>query len=108
MTAGARDGRSFAADPIVEAPSELPPVWAAQLVSCVVDENVGLPDAAVLTFRDPDHEFLKKTGITTTGTTAAGTRTIRYKLRTASAPEMAKNNVPSNSRLYRKPLMAVI
>jgi phage protein D len=48
----------------VETPGELPPVWAAQLVSCVVDENVGLPDAAVLTFRDPDHEFLTKTGIT--------------------------------------------
>ncbi|GAA5038399.1 VgrG-related protein [Actinopolymorpha pittospori] len=64
MTGGARDGRSFAADPIVETPGELPPVWAAQLVSCVVDENVGLPDAAVLTFRDPDHEFLTKTGIT--------------------------------------------
>ncbi|WP_210585230.1 VgrG-related protein [Streptomyces sp. GESEQ-35] len=62
--AGERDGRSFAADPVVEAPGELPPTWAAQLVSCVVDENVGLPDAAVLTFRDPDHEFLKKTGIT--------------------------------------------
>ncbi|MFE7515941.1 VgrG-related protein [Streptomyces sp. NPDC057540] len=57
-------GRSFAADPIVEAPGELPPVWAAQLVSCVVDENVGLPDTAVLTFRDPDHEFLRTTGIT--------------------------------------------
>ncbi|MGW5349403.1 VgrG-related protein [Streptomyces sp. NPDC004031] len=57
-------GRSFAADPIVEAPGELPKIWAAQLVSCVVDENVGLPDAAVLTFRDPDHEFLGKTGIT--------------------------------------------
>ncbi|KOX34400.1 type IV secretion protein Rhs [Streptomyces sp. NRRL F-6491] len=42
----------------------MPPVWAAQLVSCVIDENVGLPDAAVLTFRDPDHEFLRKTGIT--------------------------------------------
>ncbi|MEV7672880.1 VgrG-related protein [Streptomyces sp. NPDC088752] len=64
MTGGARDGRSFAADPIVEMPGELPPVWAAQLVSCVIDENVGLPDAAVLTFRDPDHEFLRKTGIT--------------------------------------------
>ncbi|MET9934774.1 VgrG-related protein, partial [Streptomyces sp. NPDC006324] len=64
MTGGARDGRSFAADPIVETPGELPPVWAAQLVSCVIDENVGLPDAAVLTFRDPDHEFLRKTGIT--------------------------------------------
>ncbi|MFB9352797.1 VgrG-related protein [Streptomyces heliomycini] len=63
-TAVERGGRSFAADPVVETPAELPPVWAAQLVSCVVDENVGLPDAAVLTFRDPDHEFLRKTGIT--------------------------------------------
>ncbi|MFB8173140.1 VgrG-related protein [Kitasatospora purpeofusca] len=57
-------GRSFAADPIVEAPGELPQIWAAQLVSCVVDENVSLPDAAVLTYRDPDHEFLRATGVT--------------------------------------------
>ncbi|MEU8825086.1 VgrG-related protein [Streptomyces sp. NPDC048636] len=64
MTTSDSGGRSFAADPIVETPGELPPIWAAQLVSCVVDENVGLPDAAVLTFRDPDHEFLKTTGIT--------------------------------------------
>ncbi|MEW2546292.1 VgrG-related protein [Streptomyces sp. NPDC047002] len=63
-TPEARDGRSFAADPVVEAPGELPPVWAAQLVSCVVDENVGLPDMAVLSFRDADHEFLDATGIT--------------------------------------------
>lgn len=63
-TAVERGGRSFAADPIVETPAELPQIWAAQLVNCVVDENVGLPDAAVLTFRDPDHEFLQKTGIT--------------------------------------------
>ncbi|MGW2700719.1 VgrG-related protein [Streptomyces sp. NPDC001340] len=61
---GEQGGRSFAADPVVEVPGELPPIWAAQLVSCVVDENVGLPDAAVLTFRDPDHEFLTATGIT--------------------------------------------
>ncbi|MFJ3902939.1 VgrG-related protein [Streptomyces sp. NPDC090025] len=61
---GDTGGRSFAADPIVEAPGELPPIWGAQLVSCVVDENVGLPDTAVLTFRDPDHEFLTATGIT--------------------------------------------
>jgi phage protein D len=60
----AQGGRSFAADPVVEAPGELPRTWAAQLVGCVVDENVGLPDAAVLTFRDPDHEFLAATGIT--------------------------------------------
>ncbi|MFF2324780.1 MULTISPECIES: VgrG-related protein [unclassified Streptomyces] len=57
-------GRSFAADPIVEAPGELPPVWAAQLVSCVVDENVGLPDTAVLMYRDPDHKLLTATGLT--------------------------------------------
>ncbi|WP_369260798.1 VgrG-related protein [Streptomyces sp. R35] len=63
MTTEAR-GRLFAADPVVETPAELPQIWAAQLVSCVVDENVGLPDAAQLTFRDPDHEFLKATGIT--------------------------------------------
>lgn len=56
--------RSFAADPIVEAPGELPPVWAAQLVSCVVDENVNLPDIALLTYRDPNYELLTATGIT--------------------------------------------
>ncbi|MFJ7057385.1 VgrG-related protein [Streptomyces microflavus] len=57
-------GRSFAADPIVEIPAELPLGWAAQLVSCVVDENVGLPDAAVLMYRDPDHDLLSESGIT--------------------------------------------
>lgn len=56
--------RSFAADPIVEAPAELPQAWAAQLVSCAVDENVGLPDSAVLTYRDPYHTLLTATGIT--------------------------------------------
>ncbi|MGC0418063.1 VgrG-related protein [Embleya sp. AB8] len=56
-------GRSFAADPIVEAPGELPPAWVAQLVGCVVDESVNLPDSAVLTYRDPNHELLTATGI---------------------------------------------
>ncbi|MGW7102623.1 VgrG-related protein [Streptomyces sp. NPDC054838] len=64
MSGAESGGRSFAADPIVESPGELAPIWAAQLVSCVVDENVGLPDTAVLTYRDPDHEFLRATGIT--------------------------------------------
>ncbi|MFE6843015.1 VgrG-related protein [Streptomyces sp. NPDC057686] len=64
MSPSESGGRSFAADPIVEAPGELPQIWAAQLVSCVVDENVGLPDTAVLTYRDPDHEFLRATGVT--------------------------------------------
>ncbi|MER6771502.1 VgrG-related protein [Streptomyces bacillaris] len=63
MTASS-PGRSFAADPIVEIPAELPLGWAAQLVSCVVDENIGLPDTAVLTYRDPDHDLLSESGIT--------------------------------------------
>lgn len=63
-TPAARGGRAFAADPIVEAPGELPPHWVTQLVSCEVDQNVGLPDAAVLTYRDPDHELLTTTHIT--------------------------------------------
>ncbi|WP_299539791.1 VgrG-related protein [uncultured Streptomyces sp.] len=57
-------GRAFAADPIVEAPGALGAPYPTQLVSCVVDENVGLPDTAVLTYRDPDHTFLTATRIT--------------------------------------------
>ncbi|MFI9273051.1 VgrG-related protein [Kitasatospora sp. NPDC052896] len=63
-TPEARGGRAFAADPVVEAPGPLPPVWATQLVSCDIDESVGLPDTAVLTFRDAGHTFLTATGIT--------------------------------------------
>lgn len=54
--------RSFAADPVVTAGS-LSPTWAKRLVSCVVDENVGLPDLAVLTYRDGNHELLADSGI---------------------------------------------
>lgn len=57
-------GRSFAADPVVEAPGELPAAWQRQLVSCVVDANAGLPDSAELVYRDPDHELLAATGLT--------------------------------------------
>jgi hypothetical protein len=60
----APDGRSFAAEPIVEAPGALPDDWMEQLASCVVDQNVGVPDAATLSFRDPNRELLAKTGIT--------------------------------------------
>ncbi|WP_031066620.1 VgrG-related protein [Streptomyces sp. NRRL WC-3742] len=63
-TPEARGGRAFAADPVVEAPGPLPPVWATQLVSCDIEESVGLPDTAVLAFRDADHTFLSATGIT--------------------------------------------
>ncbi|HEX5495646.1 MAG TPA: VgrG-related protein [Mycobacteriales bacterium] len=64
MTVGAAATRSFAADPIVEAPGPLPTAWTAQLVHCVVDESLSLPDAATLTYRDPNHELLTETGIT--------------------------------------------
>lgn len=57
-------GRSFAADPIVAAPEPLPEAWQNQVVRCVVDENVGLPDTATIVVRDPNHEFLTETGIT--------------------------------------------
>ncbi|RKT88677.1 Uncharacterized conserved protein, implicated in type VI secretion and phage assembly [Saccharopolyspora antimicrobica] len=61
---GAGAGRSIAADPVVTSGGPLPPAWQKQLTGCVVDENVGLPDTATLTFRDPDHELLTATGIT--------------------------------------------
>ncbi|MER0242005.1 VgrG-related protein [Streptomyces sp. HSW2009] len=63
-SAESHGGRSFTADPIVEAPAEVPKDWAERLVSCVVDENVGLPDTATLSYRDEGHEFLAATGIT--------------------------------------------
>ncbi|MGM1060508.1 VgrG-related protein [Saccharothrix sp. Mg75] len=42
----------------------LPASWHNDLVSCVVDESVGLPDSAVLTYRDPGREALDKGGVT--------------------------------------------
>ncbi|MBQ6640707.1 MAG: VgrG-related protein [Saccharopolyspora sp.] len=55
---GKESGRSIAAYPIIRAGAKLPEKWQDNLVSCVVDENVGLPDEALVTFRDPDHELL--------------------------------------------------
>ncbi|MDH6141852.1 phage protein D [Kitasatospora sp. GP30] len=63
-TPEARSGRSFAADPIVSAPGPLPPAWVKQLVSCEIDQSVGLPDTVVLSYRDANHTFLSDTGIT--------------------------------------------
>ncbi|MEV0575527.1 MULTISPECIES: VgrG-related protein [unclassified Streptomyces] len=78
---GTAPARSFAADPIVEAPAELPQAWAAQLVSCVVDENVGLPDTAVLTYRDPYHTLLTATGITIGTPVKISVVTVRERAR---------------------------
>ena len=57
-------GRSFAASPIVVAARPVDGVWDDELVSCVVDENVGLPDTAVLTYHDGNRELLTATDIT--------------------------------------------
>ncbi|WP_158849526.1 VgrG-related protein [Saccharothrix deserti] len=56
-------GRAFAAQPVVQAGS-LTKAWDARLVSCVVDENVGLPDAAVLTYHDDNFDLLADAVIT--------------------------------------------
>jgi phage protein D len=56
--------RSFAAEPIVSAPGRLSKTWHRQLVRTVIEESTGRPDAAMLTFRDGDHELLTETGIT--------------------------------------------
>ncbi|MFE9746782.1 VgrG-related protein [Saccharothrix saharensis] len=63
MTKVGKSFRSFAADPVVKAGS-LTKTWETRLVSCVVDENVGLPDVAVLTYRDGDNELLRSANIT--------------------------------------------
>ncbi|TCO55771.1 VgrG-related protein [Actinocrispum wychmicini] len=55
-------GRSFAAEPIVVA-GQLRKPWPERLVSCVVDQNVGLPDTATLTYEDETRKVLAKTGI---------------------------------------------
>jgi phage protein D len=56
--------RSFTSEAIIAAPGPLDAVWLSLLDSCVVDENVGLPDVATLTFRDSNHDFLAKAGVT--------------------------------------------
>ncbi|RKT55326.1 VgrG-related protein [Saccharothrix australiensis] len=57
-------GRSFAAGPIVVAAGPVDGAWDDELVSCVVEENVGVPDTAVLTYHDGNRQLLSETGIT--------------------------------------------
>jgi phage protein D len=59
-----KGGRSFAASAIVQAGTAGQGPWPTLLRSCVVDENVGLPDTAMLVYEDGNHELLSKTGIT--------------------------------------------
>jgi phage protein D len=73
-----RSFRSFAADPVVRAAS-LSRTWEKRLVSCVVDENVGLPDVAVLTYRDGGNELLGSSGITIGTPLTVSVVTVRNK-----------------------------
>jgi hypothetical protein len=57
-------GRSFAASAVVKAGSLGNQPWRESLRSCVVDENVGLPDTATLVYDDGNRELLATTGIT--------------------------------------------
>ncbi|SDP93531.1 VgrG-related protein [Lentzea jiangxiensis] len=64
MTGPDVEGDNIAASALVRA-NGIPLIGEAdQLVRCVVDENVGLPDCAVLTYSDEKNELLKKTHIT--------------------------------------------
>ncbi|WP_051386380.1 VgrG-related protein [Actinokineospora inagensis] len=56
--------RLYTADPIVSAPAPLTEKWFTKLVSCTIDESVGLPNAAILTYSDDNNELLADTGIT--------------------------------------------
>lgn len=57
-------GRSFAASAVIKAGSLGNEPWRASLRSCIVDENIGLPDTATLVYDDGTHELLARTGIT--------------------------------------------
>lgn len=64
MTGPNVEGDNIAASALVRA-NGIPLIGEAdQLVRCVVDENVGLPDCAVLTYSDEKNELLKKVHIT--------------------------------------------
>ncbi|SDH48033.1 Uncharacterized conserved protein, implicated in type VI secretion and phage assembly [Lentzea fradiae] len=64
MTGPGVEGDNIAASAVVRANGTELTEQADQLVRCVVDENVGLPDCVVLTYSDENNELLKDTGIT--------------------------------------------
>ncbi|OLF17608.1 VgrG-related protein [Actinophytocola xanthii] len=56
--------RSFAASAVVEAGGLGQAPWVEKLRSCLVDENVNLPDTAVLVYEDGDRDLLAKSKVT--------------------------------------------
>lgn len=70
-------GRSFAASVVVKAGSLGKEPWSTSLRSCVIDENVGLPDTATLVYDDGSHELLSRTGITIGSTLRVAVATAR-------------------------------
>ncbi|MEU4744395.1 VgrG-related protein [Actinosynnema sp. NPDC023658] len=57
------EGDNLAASAVVKVNGNKLGDEAKFLVRCVVDENVGLPDTAVLVYRDADRELLRSSGI---------------------------------------------
>lgn len=57
-------GRSHAASVVVQASGLDKPPWMEKLRGCVVEENVDLPDTAMLVYEDGDRELLATTAVT--------------------------------------------
>ncbi|WP_367129445.1 VgrG-related protein [Saccharothrix sp. HUAS TT1] len=63
MTTTNAQGDNFAASAVIKVDGKELLAEAKYLVRCVVDENVGLPDSAVLTYRDENRELLQDAGV---------------------------------------------
>ncbi|GAA1288763.1 VgrG-related protein [Saccharothrix xinjiangensis] len=63
MTFGNVEGDNNAASAVVKVDGQELAHEAQYLIRCEVDENVGLPDCAVVTYRDDKVDFVKSTGI---------------------------------------------
>ncbi|MFT7840451.1 VgrG-related protein [Saccharothrix sp. BKS2] len=63
MTTPNEQGDNLAASAVISVNGKELLDRAGLLVRCVVDENVGLPDSAVLTYRDDKRELLRAAGI---------------------------------------------
>lgn len=63
MTVGNVEGDNLAAGAVVKVDGRELVHEAQYLIRCEVDENVGLPDCAVVTYRDDKIDFIKSTGI---------------------------------------------
>ncbi|MFD7659293.1 VgrG-related protein, partial [Actinosynnema sp. NPDC059797] len=63
MTTSNATGDNHGASAVVKVDDNELRAEAGNLVRCVVDENVGLPDSAVLTYRDQNRKLLEKNNV---------------------------------------------